>query len=161
MRKSLFAALALFASMILAGCGAAPNGLAPAQALRASSSSSVEFLYLAPFRGSELTAGSEVIIAARIAYQLPQAGARLNLALKDEYQRALPLTQQAVVLDKQRGEAFVRLTVKVPTGIQRLTLVAPVTLPGGEKVVGSPSVSFRVVPDAPTSEPSDTYRSIR
>ena len=157
MRKSLFAALVVLASMVLAGCGAAPGSMSPAQALRDSSSSSVEFLYLAPYRGSELKAGSEVIVAARIAYQLPQAGGRLSFALKDEHQRALPLSQQAVVLDKQRGEAFVTLTVKVPTGIQRLTLVAPITLPGSEKAVCSTTSTFRVVPAAPAYE---RYRPI-
>ena len=157
MRKSLIAALVLVVSMVLAGCGATPAGTVGAKSLRNQGAPEVDFLYLAPFRGSELVAGSEVIVAARIAYQLPQNGGRLGFVLKDERQRVLPLTQPAVLLEKAQGETFVTFKVKVPSGIERLTLTAPVSLPGHAKAVSTPTVTFRVV----TGPAGETFRPTR
>jgi hypothetical protein len=161
MRKSLIAALVLVASMALTGCGLTPSGMSPTQTLRTQSASAVEFLYLAPFRGSELEAGSEVIIAARIAFQLPQAGGRLGFKLMDERQRAVPLAQPAITLTQAQGETFVTFKVKVPTDIQRLTLTAPVTLPGSQKSISAASATFRVVADSPDFSSESDYRRIR
>ncbi len=161
MRKSLIAALVLVASMALTGCGLTPTGTSNPIATRTLDAPAVEFLYLAPFRGSVLKAGSEVIVTARVAYQLPQSGGRLNFLLLDERQRPLPLTQRETVLRDAQGEAVVTFAMKVPSHVQRLTLVAPVTLPGGGKALSATSATFRVSADAPGPEAGADYRSHR
>ncbi|MNT35275.1 hypothetical protein D3C72_1712970 [compost metagenome] len=97
---------------------------------------------------------------ARVAYQLPRAGGRLSVKLMDEQKRVVPTTQPALTLTQAQGETVVTFKVKVPTGIQRLTLMAPVTLPGDAQAAGTASANFRVVLDSPAFHKETEFRRV-